>query len=220
MTFIPDCNVSLLQQFVQQTCPEVLGALLGTAFQFKRPLATNQFTTTGGTPNPITATASWDAFATATDNTTIVYSPFLKDAAIPGSEGNFTGGNDNTTIKGIREYNGENNIDGIPFVVDYPNNTTRQTLKQFTQSSVGATNIQMYFFFESGIYAKNTGVAGTYTGVDIYNFRIPSLDVPGFNQRNKIMGSFDMTADWSDGCELIKNSDLDFTPEDKLFVYA
>lgn len=214
MTYFQDCTLTNLSKFIAQDCPEEKGQVLGVVFQLKRPFASNKFTAL----NPITAEASWDTFIAATDATTAVPTPPAKEMTIPASAGNFTGGNDNTTVLGKREYNGEDNIFDIPFKIDQLNNASRQTLDSFTGfSTLPLTNLMAYFICEGGIYAKAGSTAGEYTGFDIDNFRVPSETINGFNSRNMIEPTFDLPAKWNVGGTLIANSDLDFIPQNKLF---
>lgn len=220
MTYFANCLVSDFVAFLAQTCPENWGQLLGFAAQKISPLGVNAF----AAGNPITAEASWNAFAagTPTASSTIVYSPFVVDGAIPGSEGNFTGGNDNSTVLGIRRYNGENNIEGVPLKMENLGKTTREALKQLTKESVlpGTTNLQFYFFFENGIVAQEGAAVTDHTGIPVYNFRVPSVDSQGFNAQISTNPTMDLAADWSDTAVLIEKKDIDFDPLTKLFKLA
>jgi hypothetical protein len=154
----------------------------------------------------ITVQASWTPLLAASDDTKIVVSNYFAGLVIPGSEGQFEGGNDNTTISGVRLYKGENGVTVTGVMRNLPSDV-RAALRAYSQeslSSIGATNLTAYFFTRPGlekIIALKVGT--TYKGIPIYNFRIASPDSQGFNADNIINFSFDLLPDWDENVEVL-----------------
>jgi hypothetical protein len=165
----------------------------------------NSFPTLAGTGG-ITLEASWTPLLTAADDTKVVVTNYFAGLVIPASEGQFEGGNDNTTIAGIRLYKGENGVTATGTFRNLPSDV-RAALRTYSQeslSSIGATNLTAYFFTRPGlekIVAKKVGL--TYKGIPIYNFRIASIDTQGFNADNIINFTFDLLPDWDEDVELL-----------------
>ncbi len=193
-----------------QSCPFKLDQIVRLAFQRRQPQNTAPFATLAD----IQTLADWTAFKAAVDSTKIVMSPIFAGMVIPGSEGLFTGGNDNTTFNGLPDYNGEGSVT-ITGIMKNLAPAVKRALDKLSQESlangVSATNLTVYMFNRSGYsFQINPLVGGeastTYFGVPIYNFRLGSLGSEGFNSPNSHSFSFNVPGDWADYLTSVKPS--------------
>lgn len=151
--------------------------------------------------------ATWTPLIAATDNTKVVLSPLFAGMVIPGSEGIFVGGGDNTTFNGIREYQGENfvTVTGTfknmsPAVKDALDLLSQESLA----SSVGVSNLEIILFNKDG-YAAHRNL----DFIPIYNFRVGSRGSEGLNANDIHTFSFDLLPNWEKGLTMTK---LSFDP--------
>ena len=157
--------------------------------------------------------ASWTTLKAAVDNTKVILTPPTVNLTIPTSEGQETGGNDNSTIKGIPNYLGENPVLVSGEINSMPADVYTE-LKDFvcqSKSNIGKPLAMVYFFnqFEQ-VVADDEGLDDTdFKGFPIYNFRLSTPGTEGFNSLNKYTFSFWMAADWADQ---FKVTELDFDP--------
>lgn len=172
----------------------------------------NQFPTLAGAGG-IQVKASWDTLKAAGDDTKVILTPPTVNLTIPASEGQETGGNDNSTIKGIPNYLGENPVLVTGEINSMPAAQYLE-LKDFvcqSKSNIGKALTMVYLFnqFDQVIY-DDEGLDGTeLKGFPIYNFRISTPSTEGFNALNKFTFSFWMAADWADQFSI---TELDFDP--------
>ena len=180
-------------------------------FFFQRKQASAPFTALA----PITALANVTPFLSAVDGTKIGVSPFVSNVVIPQSEALENGGNDNTTLSGIPEYNGEGNqlLSGI---IKNASASTIAALRTLTCESLGELGIDVftaYFVTRNGdIIAKGTDPAGNIEGISVYNIRVGSLGSEGFNAKNQNAFSFYLLPGWDEEFIQIKRSALDYDP--------
>lgn len=181
----------------------------GPRFDQAVKLAFQREGNTFATLSAIQTLATWTPLLTADDDTKITVTPYFAGLVIPASEGQFEGGNDNTTISGVRLYKGENGVTVTGVFRNLPSDV-RAALRTYSQeslSSVGATNLTVFMFTRPGlekIIAKKVGT--TYKGIPVYNFRIASIGSEGFNSDNVINFSFDLLPDWDEDVEVISPS--------------
>jgi hypothetical protein len=190
-------------------CPFKIDQLVRMVFQRRQPTATDA-DAPFATLADIQTLAGWNDFLAATDNTKMVLSPIFANATIPNSEALTTGGNDNTTFNGIRQYNGEGavTVNGTFYNMA---SKTKEDLMYLPQESlasiIGVSNLTVYLVNRDGQIIADTypgtpvggppPVAPTlYRGIPIYNFRISSVGSAGFNAPNTHQFSFDLPADW------------------------
>jgi hypothetical protein len=185
------------------TCPFRFDQIVKLALQRRQPTGTPPFPTLVD----IQTLANWTTLKAAVANTKVATTPIFTSPALPRSEALVVGGNDNTTFKGIREYNGEGAVTFTAQMKNLPPAIYR-TLKLFSQesvsSAVGVSNLTAFLInADSTIFAVNPesapGVAGLeYWGIPIYNFRISSPGSEGFNAANINDIAFDLPSDWAD----------------------
>lgn len=153
-----------------------------------------------GTPfedgTDIITLASWTTLKAAADSTKIVVTPFIGNFVIPPSEGLFSGGNDNTTLNGIPDYNGEGSVRAT-FDLKNLSATLAENLRKLSCESLASNGVSVlvaYFINKNGKI-----IANGLTGFPIYNFRVPSLGSAGLNAPNLYPSSFDLAPGWDSG---------------------
>ena len=216
MTFIPDCPLdAALTQAAGIDCEVITGQIVGMAFQLRN--SSSSFDDLAG----IQAETNWNAFASASDATKIVYSPeFGSGLTIPNSERNEAGRDSNESIGGVGILNGGNTVTvtGMFYGLNY---ATIVALESYTPYSVfSRTRLKAYFILEgksstsSRVLAATDGT--TYSGIEIYNWRVSTKNLQGFNSKDATMVDFVLKSDWDRNTEIVE--DMDFDPKDKLIA--
>jgi hypothetical protein len=190
-------------------CPFHFDQIVRILFQRRQDVATPPFPTLAD----IQSLLDWETFIAAVDSTKVVASPLFSGLVIPSSEALTAGGNDNSTIGGIPDYNGEGAVTptgmfkGLPPVVK---RALEALVAESLAGSTGISNLTAYFVNKDGIiYAHNpvdgAGAATTiYQGVPITNYRIGSVGSEGLNAKNINPFSFSMLPNWADYLAAIK----------------
>jgi hypothetical protein len=197
-----------LTAIVQPACPFRFDQIVRMAFQRRQAAGAEPFPTLVG----LQTLANWTALLAAADSTKIVVSPIFSSLVIPSSEALTSGGNDNTTFAGIREYNGEG---AVTVTGQFKNLSpaSKRSLDLLAQESLagstGTTNLTGFFFNKDGysfqVNPLAAGVATTkYKGFEIYNFRIGTPGSEGLNSPNVLPFSFDLKSDWFDYATSVK----------------
>jgi len=171
-----------------------------------------QFPTLAGAGG-IQVQASWDALKAAVDDTKVILTPPTVSLTIPKSEAQEAGGNDNSTIKGIPNYLGENPILISGQINSMPSAVYAEMLDLVCQSksNIGKSLVMFYPFnqFEQVVYDDEGRDDVDLKGFPIYNFRISSPGSEGFNSLNTYDFSFYVAADWAKNFMVTK---CDFDP--------
>ncbi len=175
------------------------------------------FDSDAGTPNPITALASWTAAKAETDDNKHIISPLFSNLVIPSSEALEEGGNDNTTVNGIPVYLGE----GVVQVTGFFRNlepTLKDELNELVcesdASATGTPQLGAYFVNRAGniFHKTESALPNDPLPVGIYNFRLGTRGTEGFAKDDIIPFSFYLDADWDDSLAVTKRTALDFNP--------
>jgi hypothetical protein len=195
--------------------PAVLTAVPESACPFRfdqiSKIAFQQIQTAGFmTTTTILLKATWTALLAAVDATKIVLSPPINNCIIPPSELNAEGGNDNTTIGGVRKINGLNMVQVTGQLLNISDATklAMQALFDFTKAPApGVTKLWAYFFTTDGkvIFKKSTLNA---LGIEIYNLYVTDPGSEGYNKDNICNFGFEMLGGWSDGIEILTLTDF------------
>lgn len=201
---ILDCPLpAALKAITQPTCPFKFDQIVRMALQRRQPTATPPFATLVD----IQTLANWTTLKAAVASTKVVVTPIFAGLVIPASEALTSGGGDNSTFAGIREYNGENFVTVTGSFKNLPPISKRDMdylSQESLAGSTGVSNLTAYFFNRSGYsFQVNPVDAGgvattTYFGVPIYNFRVSSPGSEGYNAPNINTFSFDLNSDWAD----------------------
>jgi len=184
---------------VADACPFKFDQILREAYQRVQPTATPPFTTEA----PITSKAAWLAMIAALDGKKIVVSPVFAGMVIPGSEGIFTGGNDNTTPFGVEEYGGEGAV-RVDYLFTNLSPKMVAGLRKFSQESIpllGSYALSKYLFTKDGgiVYNIPRGAAQTTGfGIPILNQRYGTMSSEGLNTNNKNGASFSLPPEWDE----------------------
>lgn len=155
--------------------------------------------------------AEWNPLLAASGSTKVVVTPPVQGMVIPASEGNFEGGNDNTTVDGIRIYKGEDTVtvEGMFYSVAPSILKKLRELSCFSLSQLADTNLTAYLFT-----GKNEVVsAEDLAGIKVYNFRVGATGSEGYRELNKTPFSFELKGDWDSH---IAKTKLDFDPRNLL----
>lgn len=183
-----------------QACAEKFDQIQAILFQRKQTAPS--FTTT-----TVLLQATWTPLLAATNNTKISKSPLFPGLTLPPGEILSTGGNDNTTLNGVRQILGLSSVT-VNGQLRNANKAIRAALQSLTAESAiqtGFTNLTAYFVNRFGEIIAN--VNGTnVTGIEIFNFVVGDPGTEGFNADNISNMSFDLAPGWSDNVEIIKPS--------------
>jgi hypothetical protein len=191
------------------SCPFHLDQIVRLAFQRRQPIANPPFATLAD----IQSLAKWTTYRDAVDDTKIILTPLFAGMVIPSSEALSSGGNDNSTIGGIPEYNGEGSVSptgqfkGLPPIVK---RALDSLIPESMVSSTGLSNLTVYMFNRDGVVftVNPPGAADApttiYKGVAINNFRLGSTGSEGLNARNINPFGFSMLANWADYLAAVK----------------
>jgi len=211
MGLICSCD-SVLPTLLDVTCPEDMDQVVKIAFQLLQ--ATPAFTSVLG--EEIAPSARWTDLLAASDNTKITLSPAVANTVIPPSEMVGAGMDSNESVNGLGYNLGETNITVTGEIHSAPQAVidALDELSCYSDASLGQSKLTAFFFLRrlkgiSRVMAKGTGVAGEYTGFEIFNFRVSSPSNEGLNTKTKYMWSFNMQADEWRGRELVS---LAFNP--------
>lgn len=149
---------------------------------------------------PFTATtilelATWQDYATATDDTKIVFTPIVRSAIIEPGDAITTGGSDNSTLNGVEEIEGVNpsNFTGI-FKSISP------AVEKQLKALICETGLTVYFFLSGGrIAAKNiTAPTAGKKGFEIQSFFVSDRNNQGFGTKDTNNVRFSLAEGWSE----------------------
>jgi len=189
------CPITVLPTLSNVTCPVDFDQVVRLGLTLKK--ADPDFVTA----TPITDETIWTGLLSAVDETKIQLTPALANFVIPSSEGSFIGGNDNSTVDGMRYYVGEDNITITTEIhsADQDAINTLDDLSCLSDATLGGSRLTMFPMTrpirgKSYILAKAGETAGDYSGIEVFNFRVSSVGSEGYNSKNKYMVSFDVKA--------------------------
>lgn len=181
-------------------CPFKLDQIVRLGFQQRVAASTFANTTA------LQTLATWQALQAATDDTKIVMSPLFAGFTIPQSEALTSGGNDNSTVHGIRRYHGEGSVTPVGQFSNLQPATKADlmALTQFSlQNPVGLTSLTVYFVNKDG-YIYYWEVGGSIFGARVFNFRIGSRGSEGLNSDDINAFGFDLEPNWDNYLKVIK----------------
>lgn len=153
--------------------------------------------------------ANWESFLADADDDKGVMTAPMANVVLPGSEGAFYGGDDNTTVDGLPIYMGENNVTVTGEFHDTPSDVIAATRKvsQEANASFGNPRVGMFFFNSLGqIGYKTTGLtspSAEIEGVPVYSFRVGSANSDGYKQPTKNMFSLVLAEGWDSDIKLV-----------------
>lgn len=187
----------------ESSCPFRLDQIAKVAFQ--------QIQSSGYmTETTVLLKATWTALLAAIDATKVVLSPPINNLVIPVSQLASEGGNDNTTLGGVRNVKGLQMITITGQLLNISDATKKalQELFDFSRSPApGITQLWAYFLTTDGrvIYKKNTT---NVLGFEVYNVTVSDIGSEGFNKDNVCDFSMDLLGGWSDGIAYLQLTDF------------
>lgn len=204
MSLINSCPLPAALGSVPETsCPVIFGQISKIAIQ--RIQAVPSFTL-------LTAIlkATWTPHLAAVDDEKIVLTPMISNLVLPASELLSEGGNDNTTVNGIRNVRGLGSLTVTGQILNISEATKAALQALFAESkspTPGATNLWGYFLTTDGkVIGKKEGA--NLAGIPLYNLALTDPGSEGFNKDNVFNFSFDLEGGWSDGFEVLKTTDI------------
>jgi hypothetical protein len=185
---------SPITALVAQTCPEIFDQIQAVAFQE----AGND--TAFLDLAAIQLLSNWTTLIAAVDATKIQVAQVV-NPVIAASEALTVGGNDNTTIDGIPEYNGEG-FTALTWEFRNLNAVNKRALLDYrahSVASIGSTNLTCIFFAKGNkIIYNGTTADDKFTGFPVFNFRISSVSSAGLNAQNIYQAGVSVGEGWDD----------------------
>ena len=139
--------------------------------------------------------SNWTTLKAASDATKVVVGPAQSNTVIPQSEFQTSGGNDNSTAKGLPEFfgNGVVTVSGVFKSLAPSVSAELDNLSQFSlPNSVGNTNLTAFLIGANGVIYCNSD----YRGIPIYNFGVGTAGSEGLNSKNMTPFQFVLPANW------------------------
>lgn len=180
----------ILTSVPETSCPIVYGQIQKLVLQ---PIQS----TPTFTAQTINLKATWDALLAETDETKVVATPMLMNCIVPASELTTEGGNDNTTINGIRNVRGLNAVTATAQMSNISSATKTAVQALFSYSKYpmpGLTHLWAYILLHDGRVVSNAD----FTGIPVYNLALTDPALEGYNKDNVFNFSWDMIGGWSD----------------------
>lgn len=144
--------------------------------------------------------ANWQTLMSAMDDSRLVITPYLSNLVIPPSEVLSQGGNDNTTIDGVREITGVGFVTVTAQLKNISSETANELRLIGTESMIqpGVSNIIAYFLQTSNaVVWDKTQTLDKYEGFEIFNLVLTDIGNEGLNTNTVYNLSFDMKGGWS-----------------------
>lgn len=184
-------------------CKESLG-------QIQKVIIQRRFSS-AGVLNKIAATdikskTAMAALAAAADGTKIIISPYIQNpTTTPGEARTFGGGNQ--TLGGIEIIIGREatSFEGIIY---QEKQSTIKTMKEYSCEDIG-----VYLIDENGnIGAIKNGTKDEYSPIPLRSFFVGDKNLGGYEEPDSNTIKWNFLPNWSDGLEIIKQTDMDYNP--------
>lgn len=184
-------------------CKESLG-------QIQKVIIQRRFSS-AGVLNKIAATdikskTAMAALASAADGTKIIISPYIQNpTTTPGEARTFGGGNQ--TLGGIEIIIGREatSFEGIIY---QEKQSTIKTMKEYSCEDIG-----VYLIDENGnIGAIKNGTKDEYSPIPLRSFFVGDKNLGGYEEPDSNTIKWNFLPNWSDGLEIIKQTDMDYNP--------
>lgn len=137
--------------------------------------------------------SAWQDFMDATDDTKIVVSPLIGgDPIIEPGAAITSGGNDNSTLNGIPQFDG---VEPSAFSTKF--NSLSAAQEAAFKKLMCETNMTVYFFLQGGKIATKK-VSADVSGFSIQSLFISDRGNAGFGTKDTFNHSFGLLPGWSD----------------------
>lgn len=191
-------NPTSIGDIPAQTCPENFNQIQKFAIQ------RSGFTFDGTAGKDITLLADWQTLLAAADDTHMVVTPFVYEAAITAGEAITNGGGDNSTLNGESELTGVN-----PSAFSGMFKSLSKEVIQALFDLRCEKNLVVYFFNENGDIIAQEKTTGNITGFPISSFFVGDTNNEGFATNDTHATSFNLKKDWSKYQVISTPSDFD-----------
>jgi len=170
-------------------------------FAYRRRIKTKAFATVAA----MKTLAAWNAALTATDETKIILTPIFTSFIIPGSEAQFAGENDNSSVNGMGYLTGYNAVKPTGQYVGLPGDikATLELLEEESRAELGTAPMELW-----GITPDNRIISVAENGIPFANYFIGSVDSQGFKALNLNTFGFSLDGKWDKGVT-ITQADFD-----------
>ena len=152
------------------------------------------------TTSSILLSATITPLLSAADATKLVVSPYIGDLKFPQSEILAEGGNDNTTLNGIRQLRGLGfvTVTGMLRNISAAAAAKIRAITPETALQPGETNIEAIFVNKDGKIIGQNPSGTVAKGFPIYNLALSDVGSEGFAKDNVYNLSFDLAPGWSE----------------------
>ena len=158
--------------------------------------------------------AHWQSLLNALDDSRLVITPYISGFDIPATEPVTQGGNDNTTINGVREIMGGQFVT-VPFMMKNVSAATAEELRRIgseTMIQPGVSNIEAWFLAtDNNVIYDETATGDKFRGFKIFNLFVPDIASAGLNTNTTYNVTFDLAFGWSQYWAL---QQMPFNPRD------
>lgn len=150
--------------------------------------------------------ATYEAILADTGIDKGILTPLMANLVIPPSEGNFTGGNDNSTINGIPYFNGDDNVDVTAELHSVPQAVISQlqAITPYSDATRGFIGLRAIFFNKDGLaWVKKApdpeapAPASPIELIPLFNFRVSDVGTEGFRMQSVNSVTFTLPSGWS-----------------------
>lgn len=143
--------------------------------------------------------ATYEALLSASGIDKGIVTPLLANLVIPVSEGNFTGGNDNSTINGIPYFNGDDNVDVTAELHSVPQAIVKQlqAVTPYSDATRGFIGLRAIFFNKDGLAWVKKAEEGDLELIPLFNFRVSDAGTEGFRAQTMNAVTFTLPSGWS-----------------------
>jgi len=191
------CPITTLPTLSNVICPVDFDQIVKLGFTLAK--SSPDFTAEVGME--ITNESAWITLLSEAGANKLQVSPAIANLTIPSSEMSAIGGNDNSTVDGMRYYVGEDNVtvafeihSATPAVI-----SAMDDLACLSDATLGGSQLTVYMLSRairgrSTVIAKAGAATDTYKGIPVFNVRFSTVGSEGYNSKNKYMGSMDFKA--------------------------
>lgn len=152
------------------------------------------------TTTTVLVTATITPLLSATDNTKLLVTPYVSNLVIPPSEILAEGGNDNTTLNGVRQFRGLGYVNATGQLRNLSAAAAAKwrALTPESALSPGETNLEWFGVNKDGKVIGQNPSSTVVKGFPLYNLVVSDVSSEGFGKDNIYNLSFDLAPGWSE----------------------
>lgn len=152
------------------------------------------------TTSSILLSATITPLLSAADSTKLLITPYIGNLVFPPSEILAEGGNDNTTLNGIRQFRGLGFVT-VTGLIRNISAAAAAKIRALTPESAlqpGETNLEFFGVNKDGKVIGQNPASTTVKGFPLYNLALSDVSSEGFAKDNVYNLSFDLAPGWSE----------------------